>query len=90
MSNRSKENLKIDGIEIEWAEEYTFMGRILTFEQGPNKEIQERRKKAWRGYWALKQVFKGNMQVKFKIKILESRVIPILTYGAQTWSLTRK
>ena len=90
MNNRDADNLKVENIEIERVEEYTYLGRIISFEQGLNKELLERKKKAWRGYWSLKQIFKGKMRLNSKIKILESCVIPILTYGAQTWSLTKK
>ena len=53
--------------------------------QGDTRE----KKKAWRAYWALKQVFKGKMEVRSKIKILEACIYPVLTYGAQAWTLTQ-
>ena len=34
-----------------------------------------------------KQIFKGNMSVEWKVKILESCVVPILVYGTRTWAL---
>ena len=89
MSNIPNENIKLGEMEIEIVEEYTYLGRIISFQNGLNKELQTRKKKAWRGYWALKQVFKGNMKIASKTKILNSCVIPILTYGSQTWSATK-
>jgi hypothetical protein len=88
MSNRANENLKVEGMEIERVVEYTYLGRLISFQEGLNKEIQARKRKAWSGYWSLKQIFKGNVQIKSKTKILDSCVMPILAYGAQTWSLT--
>lgn len=39
-------------------------------------------------FWALKLVSKSKIFLKIKINIVESCVIPILTYGTQTWTLT--
>ena len=53
------------------------------------KDLEHRKKKAWRGYWTLSEVFKGNkLKLLLKTKILESCVIPCLAYSAQTWTLT--
>ncbi len=38
--------------------------------------------------WAHKAILKGNANLATKIKILNQCVVPSLTYGAQTWSLT--
>ena len=78
-----------DDIEIELVDEYTFLGQMIAFEQRLNKEFQARRKKAWKIYWALRQIFKSKMQLASKIRILDSCIIPSLMYGAQTWSLTK-
>ena len=89
MSNSSVDSLSVNEIEIELVDEYTYLGQLIAFEQRLNKELQVRRKKAWKGYWALRQVFKSKMQLTSKIRILDSCIIPSLIYGAQTWSLTK-
>ena len=54
------------------------------------KELQVRKNKAWGKFWQLKKIFKNKkLNLKMKIKILESCVLPVLSYGAQTWSLTK-
>ena len=42
MSNRSTESLKFDSVEIEKVVEYTYLGRIISFEEGLLK-------KYWKG-----------------------------------------
>ena len=90
MSNINRGDIHANNEIIERINEYVYLGQILSFEDRANKELAARKKKAWAGFWALKQIFKNNnMSTKSKIKILESNVMPILTYGAQTWSLTK-
>ena len=59
--NRSIENLKVYNIEIGRVVEYTYLGRILSVEQRPHNELLERKRRAWKGYWATKHIFKGKM-----------------------------
>ena len=79
----------LNGKEIEKIEEYNYLGNIVSMRNRMDKEIRERKKKAWRTYRALKQVFKGKMEVRSKIKILEACIYPVLTNGAQAWTLTK-
>jgi len=82
--------ITVGGTKIERRVEGKYLGQIISFENRQEKELKERRKKAWNSYWSLKQVFKNKeLSVKSKIMILEACTIPVLTYGAQTWSITK-
>ena len=70
-------------------EEYVYLGQTISVREGMEREMNVRRQKVWRKYWSLRRVFKGKMSVKSKVKILESCVIPVLCYGAETWALTK-
>ena len=84
-----EEPIKIEGKTIEETKEYKYLGRIISMEDGLNKEISERKKAAWRSFWALKHIYKSStMPVKLKMKILETCTLPTLTYSSQTWALT--
>ncbi|KAI8441227.1 hypothetical protein MSG28_014876 [Choristoneura fumiferana] len=39
-------------------------------------------------FWSIKKLLKGNLPLSLKRKLVDSSILPILTYGAQTWSLT--
>ena len=54
-----------------------------------DKEVQIRKEKAWKAFWALRKIFKGNMSLNAKTKIYNMCITPVLTYGAQTWALTK-
>ncbi|CAK1594407.1 unnamed protein product [Parnassius mnemosyne] len=49
------------------------------------KEVERRIALAWKKYWSLKEIFKGNFPLQIKKKIMDSNVLPTLTYGCQTW-----
>lgn len=89
MSNNPKAKLLLDGTELEKVEEYSYLGQTISTNNKFNAEINKRIKNGWKSFWALKYVFKSKMKLPTKIKILDSCVIPSLTYGAQTWALTK-
>ena len=84
------EAIKIDGQTIECVPEYKYLGQTLAFVNKSEKELKIRRANAWKAFWALRSVFKSNMKLKSKIRILNSAVTPVLTYGVQTWATTNK
>jgi len=81
--------LEIERTEIEEVEDYTYLGQVVSFREGMEKELRARKSRAWNGFWALKGIFKGEMNLKSKIKIWEMCVLPVLCYGAQTWAITK-
>ena len=58
-------------------------------ERRMEKEVERRRNMAWRKFWAIKQIFRSKLSIEAKISILERCVIPVMIYGAQTWSTTK-
>ena len=61
----------------------------MSIENKTNTEIGKRIANGWKAFWAQKHIFKSKMRKSRKIKIFQSCVIPVLTYGAQTWALTK-
>ena len=62
----------------------------MSFEEKMEKELKARTTNAWRAYGSLKNVFKGKMSMSTERKVFERCVKPVLTYGAQTWTLTSR
>ena len=66
------------------------MGQLLGFQHTMEKELKRRIALAWREFWLLKFILldkKLNRRMKFES--LAALVFPCLTYGCQTWNLTR-
>ncbi|CAH2106595.1 unnamed protein product [Euphydryas editha] len=56
-----------------------------------DSEIGRRIANAWKRFWTLKEVLKGNQyNMAIKRKIYNTCILPILTYGCQTWATTHK
>ena len=87
---KNLETLKLDGAKIEQVEEYTYLGLTLSFDDKTEKELKIRRANGWKSFWAQKVILKSKLKLKSKIRIFESTIIPVLTYGAQTWATTKK
>lgn len=55
------------------------------------KEIDRRIANTWKRFWSLSEVMKNqDMPIKEKRKVFNTCILPCLTYGCQTWSLTEK
>ena len=62
---------------------YRYLGQLVSFDNRQEKEIDRRIENAWKSYWSMK----GELPLCLKRKLVMC-ILPILTYGAQTWSLT--
>lgn len=63
----------------------------MSFDQNSNDQEVERRKQlTWNKYWALKDIFKSSVPIKIKTKVLNSCLLPCLTYACQTRRFNKK
>ncbi|KAJ2937401.1 hypothetical protein O0L34_g19084 [Tuta absoluta] len=88
MCNSVKHKVEIDGQMIHYVDEYTYLGQIASFENRQDKEIERRIQNAWKSYWSMKELMKGDLPLSLKRKLVDMCILPVLTYGAQVWSLT--
>ncbi len=89
MSNKEEGKIVVGNSGREKVEDFTYLGQVLEFKNKMKKELEARRVRAWRGYWALGPIFKGKLRVQSKVRKLESCIYTILLYDAQTWSTTK-
>lgn len=91
MTNSSKKTIKINNKPLEYTESYIYLGKRISFDKINNElEIERRVQNTWNRYWNLKEVFKSNLPINLKTKIMNSSLLPCLTYGCQTWKFTTK
>ncbi|XP_047998342.1 uncharacterized protein LOC125235798 [Leguminivora glycinivorella] len=89
MTNSKKRNpITVDGQPIHYVDEYIYLGQLVSFSNRQDKEIERRVGNAWKSYWSMKELMKGNLPLSLKRKLVDMCILPVLTYGAQTWSLT--
>ena len=82
--------IKIDDQQLEQVNKYIYLGRIITMNDDIMAEILNRAKLGWRAFGRLNSVFKNNMPICLKRKVFDQCVLPVLTYGCETWTLNAK
>lgn len=90
MTNSSKtQKITVNMQEIEYVEEYIYLGQLISPTKTMHKEIDRRIANTWKRYWSLSEVMKDKgMPIKAKRKVYNMCILPCLTYGCQTWALT--
>lgn len=88
MSNTNDTNFYINGQEIEKVKSYKYLGQLLSFEDREAQELNARKSAGWRSFWALQKFFMGDIPIYHKRRLMNACILPVLTYGCQTWSLT--
>lgn len=91
MSNHIRTPICLNSDQIEYVDEYTYLGQIIAPESQMQKEINIRIGNAWKKFWSLKEVMKNpHIPLTDKTTVFNSCILPCLTYGAQTWAFTNK
>ena len=89
MSN-SEETYKIEDWEIEKVEKFKYLGQTISFKNATKVEMNERSTAAWKSFWALKKFLISELPMFHKKKLMDSVILPIFTYGAQSWTLSKE
>lgn len=75
--------------QIEYVNKYVYLGKLLSFNVNSNEEEVDRRINiTWKKYWSQKEILKGNYNYKLKKIVMDTSLLPCLTYGSQTWVFT--
>ncbi|CAH2236574.1 jg15333 [Pararge aegeria aegeria] len=80
----------VENEEIEFVNEYIYLGQLTSFEDRMGKELQRRIALAWKKYWSLKEVMKNkDINISIKARLYDVAILPCLIYGCQTWTLRK-
>lgn len=90
MTNSIEEPIVINNNLIEYVQEYTYLGQVISPVDQTSREMETRIGNAWKRYWTFKEIMKNKeMSILIKRKLYNACVLPVLTYGCQTWALTK-
>jgi len=79
----------INNTQFENCESYIYLGqRSSTRDKNQDKEIQRRITAGWIAFAKHRDIFKGNIGTCLKRQVYNSCVLPAMTYGAETLTLT--
>lgn len=90
MTNGLQEQIIINNKIINYTDEYVYLGQIISPIDMTSKEIDRRIGHAWKLYWSQKEIMKNKeISIFIKRKLFDTCILPVLTYGCQTWSLNK-
>ena len=91
VARRTRRNgISIDGEQLEEVEEYKYLGRLLTPGNEMAREIDGRITAGWKRFGQYSSFLKDKkIPMCMKKKIIDTVILPSMTYGAETWSLTQ-
>ena len=82
--------IKVDGEILEEVHDYNYLGQVIHTELSHETEIRRRISLGWAAFSKYGDVMNSNISVCLKRKIYNQCVLPVLTYGSETWGLTKK
>ena len=86
---RNKNSKKIG--EMTFGGGFVYLGQHYSLkEKNQDKEIQRRIMAGWAAYAKHRDIFKSNLAICLKRQVYNSCVLPAMTYGAETWTLTKQ
>ncbi|KAL0832588.1 hypothetical protein ABMA28_000786 [Loxostege sticticalis] len=90
MTNSIPIDITINGQKLEYVKEYVYLGQIISPKDQMSKEIDKRIASGWKTFWALKEIMKSKeLGMKIKKKTFDTCILPCITYGCETWALTK-
>ncbi|KAJ8727495.1 hypothetical protein PYW07_001614 [Mythimna separata] len=91
MTNSNINPINLNGKPLEYVNNYIYLGKQLSFEDKSEElEVDRRINMSWKKFWSLKEILKGKYPVHLKKTVLDTCILPTLTYGCQTWTYNTK
>jgi sorting nexin-29 len=88
-SMRGLQNLTIGNKEFEGVSEFKYLGNVIENKNRNDKCIKERIQAGYKAYYANLQMLKSkSISRSPKLQIYKTLIRPVVTYGAETWTLT--
>lgn len=88
--DRIGQNVTINTFNFERVQRFKYLGAVITADNDVTEEIKNRIQSANRCLFALNKLIKSkNLTRSSKIKIYKSIVRPVITYGCETWTMTK-
>jgi hypothetical protein len=91
MTNEKQDPIVLNGKRLEYVKNYIYLGKQVSFNESSNEEEVDRRiTKSWNSFWSQKEILKGTYPLPLKKIVLDTCILPTLTYASQTWVFTDK
>lgn len=82
--------ITINGVPLEFAEDFTYLGSLISKDNGAKKDIQARLSKARGAFARLQPIWKSRQyHLRTKIQLYNSCVKSVLMYGSECWRVVK-
>ncbi|KAI8424369.1 hypothetical protein MSG28_002896 [Choristoneura fumiferana] len=79
----------VDDSALELVDDYVYLGQTVQLGRSNfEKEITRRIRLGWAAFGKLRSVFSSKLPQCLKSKVFDQCVLPVMTYGSETWALT--
>ena len=86
----TKKKIIVEGTEIERVEEYKYLGQNIEMVDKTLKETLKRIRAGWVAFGNYKEIFTDrDLPINLKRKTFNTCIIPAITYGCETWTMTK-
>ncbi len=75
---------------LELVEKYTYLGQMVSANPAHEKEIRRRIGMGWSAFAKQNLIMISNLPLSLKRKVYNQGILPVLTYGPETWRLTKE
>ena len=77
----------IYGVEIENVDDFCYLGSQITTDGSAGTDVTRRINLAWAAFNQLTKLWKANICLKIKMRILKASVLTIASYASETWNV---
>jgi hypothetical protein len=88
LSNIEVKEVIVENERFKATDVYRYLGQPISFNDTEDQQVTARISSAWKAFWSLKKFFKSFLPLHLKKRLYDACVLPVLTYGCQTWCLS--
>ena len=81
------QDITMNNTTLEIVDEYVYLGQLIHKSGSLLPEINRRMKLAWRAFGRNSIIFKSRMPLHLKKRAFDQCILPVMTYGCETWTL---
>ena len=86
--NVNKDDVIVNGKKIEEVDRYVYLGQMVTKDHDQIQEMKRRIGQGWSAFCKLDIMRDKNVPMRLKRKAFNECVLPVMTYGCETWLLS--
>ena len=85
----NKDDVIVDGKKIEEVDSYVYLAQMVTKNHDQVQEMKRRIGQGWNAFRKLDNIMRDkNVPMRLKRKAFNECILPVMTYGCETWSLS--